>query len=188
MKSYQDRKPGDEGDGGETGRLGGSRVRKCHPTVIANGEVDELNAHLGLCLVAAGASYVPPCLGDVLRTIQPDLMALGSMLAAEPGADPPAALDEGSVARIEAEIAATAQAMPNLTHFLLPGGCELAARLHVARAVCRRAERAVVRAVDEGISAPPVAVRYLNRLSDLLFELARAANCVAGVEDRPWRK
>jgi len=190
MKSYGNRKPGDEGDGGETARYGGSRVRKGHPTVVANGEVDELNAHVGLCVVAAESAggQAPPGLANALGRIQADLMAVGAMLAVAPGQAPPAAVDPSDVARLESEIAAAAETLTPLESFLLSGGCELASRLHVARCVCRRAERAVVAAIDAGHALPPVALRYLNRLSDLLFELARSANRAAGVEDRPWQR
>ena len=187
MKSYH-RKPNDEGDGGDTSRFGGSRVRKTHPAVIANGEIDELAAHVGLCLAAVDA-HAPAGLADALGRVQADLFALGAMLAVgSDGTAPAAVIDQARVARLEREIAATAETLPPLTQFILSGGCELACRLHVARCVCRRAERSFVAAIDAGEPCPPEALRYLNRLSDLLFELARAANGAAGVEDRPWKK
>ena len=172
------------GDDGTTGLLGGGRVRKSDPRIDCYGTVDELNAAVGLAAVAAGAG-----LAAQLRAVQNDLFVLGSHLASPPeGAQRPAPLpplDESIAARLESEIDAAEAALPPLRQFILPGGSELSARLHLARTVCRRAERLVV-ALAHQAPVPPAAVRYLNRLSDWLFVMARRANRAAGVEDIPW--
>jgi cob(I)alamin adenosyltransferase len=197
MKSYNrgsDGSGGDGGDGGDTCRYGGQRVRKCHPLVVANGEIDELSAHLGLCRASAvgaasqaGAQCWFATIEAILECVQADLVALGAMLAVDAGQAPPAAIDDADVARLETAIAKAGKGLPTLKRFLVPSGCELACRLHVARCVCRRAERSLVLAMDAHLAVPPPALRYLNRLGDLLFTLARRANRTAGAKERPWR-
>jgi len=164
-------RPGDEGF---TRRPEG-RLRKTDPRVEAGGALDELNAQLGCCAAAAGGA---PQIASVLSVVQRDLFALGALLG---GTEP--ALDEQAVARLEREVAAAQGQLPALTHFIVPGGCELACRLHVARTVCRRAERALVAVADAGHPVPPAALRYANRLGGLLFTLARLANRLAGVQE-----
>ncbi len=186
------------GDGGDTCRYGGQRVRKCHPLVVANGEIDELIAHLGLCLAATGMVKLGEAsaaldqsnraIADILDRLQADLIAVGAMMAVDAGQAPPAAVDGDDVARLEIAIAKANKVLAPLTRFIVPGGCELACRLHVARCVCRRAERSLVQALDAGQAVPPAALRYLNRLGDLLFVLARLANCAADVEELPWNQ
>ena len=191
MKSYN--RAGGGGDGGDTCRYGVQRVRKCHPLVVANGEIDELSAHLGLCRVsAATASQADDScpfssIEAVLECIQLDLVVLGAMLAVDAGQAPPEAIVDADVARLEAAIAQAGKGLPTLKRFLVPSGCELACWLHVARCVCRRAERSLVLAMDAHLAVPPPALRYLNRLGDLLFTLARRANRTAGAKERPWR-
>ena len=153
------------GDTGETSLGDGSRVSKLDPRIAALGDVDELNSVLGWC--AAG-----------LDRIQNELFDLGADLSV-PGGDR-LRIEQPSVDRLEAEIDAANSRLEPLKSFVLPGGTETAARLYVARAVCRRAERAVL-AVD---GANPLAAVYLNRLSDLLFVLARLAN---GGDEPLWR-
>ncbi len=174
------------GDAGDTIRLDGQRVRKCHPLVIAGGAVDELGAHVGLCLAAGRETG---SFADVLELVQRDLFAVGAALAAAGTAlTVPAAVDDATVERLEADIDAASAELPPLNAFILPGGSELAARLHVARCVCRRAEREVVAAVEAGCGIPEIVLQYLNRLGDLLFALARRANLAAGAEDRTWQR
>jgi len=192
MKSY-DRKPGQGGDGGDTCRFDGGAVRKSDPVVAAAGELDELCAHIGLCQAAETARLAGQPDGQAddisaaLGRVQVDLMAAGAMLSACGGKlASPASLGQAEIARMEAEIASVAAGLGRLKLLILPGGCELACRLHVARCVCRRAERAVVAAMDAGRACPAEVLGYLNRLGDLLFELARAANRDAGLEDRTW--
>jgi cob(I)alamin adenosyltransferase len=154
------------GDAGETSLGGGSRVPKTDPRIEAMGDVDELNSVIGWSRAIDGA---PP----VLARIQNELFDLGADLAT-PSSAPGERLrvSEESIARLEYDCDAVNAELEPLRSFVLPGGTELAARLFLARAVCRRAERSVLR-VD---GASPLVAVYLNRLSDLLFILARAAN------------
>ncbi len=189
MKLYTKR-----GDAGMTDLFRGGRVRKDDPRVAAYGDVDELNAHLGLARAGARGE-AEAAVAAPLAAVQSRLFDLGADLATplpEDGqADPVHRIGAAEVAEVEDWIdAATAAATP-LRGFILPGGTELAARLHVARTVCRRAERSCVRlaasAPAERPTGPSVAI-YLNRLSDLLFALARQANAAAGVDDVEWVK
>jgi cob(I)alamin adenosyltransferase len=169
------------GDDGETARLDGQTVRKSDARVEAVGTLDELNAHLGWCIAAGGNEAI----SEMLRPVQEELMCVSSMLSG--GADSDASLTPDAAPRLEEQIDAAWAKLPPLEHFVMPGGTELAARLHVARTVCRRAERRAVAAMDDGLSGCGEALRYLNRLSDLLFSLARQANVDAGAEERLWR-
>jgi cob(I)alamin adenosyltransferase len=158
------------GDKGETSLGDGSRVSKLDPRVAAMGDVDELNSVIGW----AGR----------LDRVQNELFDLGADLSVPwRGGDDRLRITEEAVGRLEQEIDEANATLPELTSFILPGGSERAARLFLARAVCRRAERSVLTVPD----ANPVAAVYLNRLSDLLFVLARAANADAGVEEPLWR-
>jgi cob(I)alamin adenosyltransferase len=173
------------GDAGETTLVDGSRVKKDHARVEAYGDVDELNAALGAVLAAEGAEGLGPLLGPVQR----DLFAVGAQLA-DPKAQvatkkAKAALAADRIADLERAIDAREATLPPLTAFVIPGGTPLAAALHVARTVCRRAERAVV-ALGAAFPVDPLIVVYLNRLSDLLFVLARDANRRAGREEARW--
>lgn len=173
------------GDDGTTGLLGGQRVRKNDLRIDCCGTVDELNAALGLASVRAEATLVA-----FLREIQNDLFTLGSHLG-HPSNTPPTGqippLDTPVVARLEQQIDAAQKELPELHGFILPGGSETAARLHVARAICRRAERLVVElALQQPVE--PLVVPYLNRLSDWLFVMARLANHRAGLGDAHWQK
>lgn len=174
------------GDAGETGLFAGGRVPKDHPRVTACGDVDELNAALGVAMTLdpTGAD------GDLLAAIQRDLFAIGSQLATpDPTKVPPGAsrpfVDDARIVALERAIDAREEGLAPLREFILPGGTPGAAAFHLARTVCRRAERAVVRLSRESPVSPDV-LRYLNRLSDLLFVLARAANARAGVRDVTW--
>ncbi len=172
------------GDGGESTRPGDGRVRKTDVLIEAEGALDELNSWLGWCIAAAeegGADEV----ADALKPLQREIMSI-SALAAGRGGQGPAAIEE-AVRRMEGQIDAAWERAGELRGFIVPGGCDLACRLHVARTVCRRAERRVVAAFDDGNAMPPAALKYVNRLSDLLFALARLANHFAGVVDVPVR-
>lgn len=168
------------GDGGETGLLGGGRVPKDHARVEAYGTVDELNAVLGL----ARAACRHPELDARLARIQGELFALGADLA-DARSEVPARLGASAVERLEREIDAMDAELPPLHRFVLPGGGELGARLHLARTVCRRAERRVVRLAAVA-PVPRDALRYLNRLSDWLFVAARWANARDGAAEVTW--
>ncbi|HET6228643.1 MAG TPA: cob(I)yrinic acid a,c-diamide adenosyltransferase [Longimicrobiaceae bacterium] len=178
------------GDRGETGLFGGQRVPKDHARVEAYGDVDELNSLLGVTcaqLEAEGAGEIVAG----LRGIQAELFTVGANLATprpEDGGRENAhipALREGGIEAMERWIDAAETEMEPLKSFILPGGTAAAASLHLARTVCRRAERRVVHLSHEA-AVPGEMVRYLNRLSDLLFTLARLANRRAGVGDVPW--
>ncbi|HKK26474.1 MAG TPA: cob(I)yrinic acid a,c-diamide adenosyltransferase [Gemmatimonadota bacterium] len=215
MKIYTRR-----GDEGETGLLGGSRVSKADPRVEAYGTIDELNAAIGLALAldreghlgpesgeggAAGggepaggegaAGTGEPSDADRLRRVQSDLFTIGAGLAAarpereeERGTVP--RLPEGRVGDLETWIDRLDGELPGLDAFILPGGCPAGAQLHVARTVCRRAERTAVLLARErpeiGGRVVERVIPYVNRLSDLLFTLARAVNARAGTPEAEW--
>jgi cob(I)alamin adenosyltransferase len=172
------------GDAGETSLFDGTRVSKADPRVAAYGEVDELHAAIGVS-AAAGLDRE---IGDMLVAIQRDLFALGARLADPAHRIAPrvskVVIDERSVERLESWIDRLDTELPALRHFILAGGSAGGASLHLSRTICRRAERAVI-AVGEG-AVEPVVLVYLNRLSDLLFVLARAANHRAGVPETEW--
>ncbi|HVX60510.1 MAG TPA: cob(I)yrinic acid a,c-diamide adenosyltransferase [Pirellulales bacterium] len=172
------------GDQGETGLFGGPRVRKDHPRIEAYGEIDELNAVLGL----VRAEAPPPDVDGLLAEIQNLLFDVGAELATpEPERMGTAGISAAHVGRIEAAIDQYEARLPPLKAFILPGGTRVAAGLHLARTVCRRAERRLVLlAALEPISQPLMI--YVNRLSDLLFVLAREANRAAGRPDVCWEK
>jgi cob(I)alamin adenosyltransferase len=171
------------GDHGQTGLGDGSRVDKDHPRVIAYGEVDELNAVLGL---AAAEPGLPEA--ELLRSIQNDLFDVGADLCVPQQTDEPAGqklrVQPEQVARLEQTIDRLNEPLQPLTSFVLPGGTPAAAWLHLARTVCRRAERAVVTLMKTEIVNPQVLV-YLNRLSDLFFVWARVTND-QGKQDVLW--
>ena len=167
------------GDAGETGLGDGSRVAKDAPRIAAIGAVDELNSTLGVLLAEALPDAIRACLTDV----QHDLFDLGGELSI-PGH---AAVTDAHVVRLEDAVERFNADLPPLKEFVLPGGTRAAALAHVARTVCRRAERSVVAlARAEGVGTP--ARKYLNRLSDLLFVLARALNRAGGQPDVLWRR
>lgn len=178
------------GDTGETALFGGRRVAKDTPRVEAYGTLDELNACLGTAVVALGADGGE--IGALLARLQSELFDLGAELSTPPerAEDRLAArvprMTEPRVEALEGEIDRFEEGLAPLKTFILPGGTVAAASLHLARTVCRRAERRVVSlAALEPVN--PEVIRYLNRLSDLLFVLARAANQRAGMEDVPWQ-
>lgn len=171
------------GDRGETALLDGSRVLKSDSRVAAYGDVDELNAALGL----ARAQRIDPDLDEIVVHLQRDLFAIGSRLA-----DPSdrlaervtkVAVGQSDVERLEAWIDRLDAELPPLRRFILPGGAPAGALLHLARTICRRAER---RIVALGSAGQPEVLAYINRLSDLLFVLARVANTRAGVAELEW--
>lgn len=174
------------GDRGETALFGGERVPKNNSRVTAYGEVDELNSVIGVAAATSPVDFESPLLNDIQR----DLFAVGARLASP---DPDkvakalakAVVTDDRVRALEAAIDRADGELDQLKAFVLPAGTPKAAAFHVARTVCRRAERAVVELHNQ-LSVPPVILTYLNRLSDLLFTLARLANKRAGVADRTW--
>jgi len=172
------------GDDGTTGLIGGARVSKSDARIDCTGSIDELNAAIGWAAIGA-----PVELAARLRAVQNELFVIGSHLGAA-DAKPPAflpAFDESSIGRLEMEIDAAETQLPALRNFILPGGSETSGRLHLARTICRRAERVLVAfAHDRPVSSGKLT--YLNRLSDWLFVQARWANHHAGVEDVIWAR
>lgn len=174
------------GDGGETRLASGEPVSKSDPRVEAYGTVDELNAVVGLARLHSGQH---DRIDAMLARIQNELFDLGADLATPH--DPPPKWEalrivDGQVERLEAEIDWMNESLKALDSFILPGGSALSAHLHLARTVCRRAEREAVRLMEAGEAVNPEAVRYLNRLSDHLFVAARRANA-NGAADVLWK-
>ena len=170
------------GDRGETSLGDGSRVSKLDCRIGAFGTVDELNAQLGIAL----AGDVPDVIRAVLERVQNELFDVGADLSVPWGVTDRLRVDDPSIARLEADCDRFNADLSELRSFVLPGGTEAAARLHVARTVCRRAEREVLEASEE-VELNPLVLVYLNRLSDLLFILARAANADAGRDEPLWK-
>jgi cob(I)alamin adenosyltransferase len=174
------------GDDGDTGLFGGGRVQKDDPRVEAYGDVDELNAALGV----ARAADPMPRIDEVLVPLQRDLFSIGALLAT-PDREKmqqhltKANIDEGRISELERAIDECERELQPLRAFIIPGGTHKAAALHLARTVCRRAERRVVR-LQRDVEIPQLVVIYLNRLSDLLFMLALVANVRAGNGEVTW--
>jgi cob(I)alamin adenosyltransferase len=174
------------GDAGQTALFGGGRVSKADPRVAAYGDVDELNAALGAVVACEPVELER----DLLLGVQRDLFAIGGRLASPHPAKVAKALDKARlpserVAALEAAIDRAEADLPPLSAFVLPGGTMKGALFHVARTVCRRAERAVVALARDQAVAPEM-LAYLNRLSDLLFTLGRLANAKGGANEATW--
>jgi cob(I)alamin adenosyltransferase len=169
------------GDTGETGLWGGERVTKDNPRVHAYGTVDECNAAIGV----ARSSLLEPSLDSMLAEVQNQLFVVGSDLAsADPAANVPR-INAAHTEFLEQSIDALEAGLVPLRQFILPGGTPAAAHLHLARTICRRAEREAVRLAQSEDIGNHIAI-YLNRLSDFLFVAARSANARSGVPDVPW--
>ena len=174
------------GDSGDTGLFGGGRVRKDDPRVEAYGDVDEINA----CLGFVRAVEIVPRIDEVIVAVQRDLFSIGALLAT-PDLEKmhdhlaKAQIDEKRIADLEHAIDDCDRELEPLRAFIVPGGTPKAAALHVARTVCRRAERRVV-TLQRDVEIPGIVVIYLNRLSDLLFSLARVANARSGSGEVTW--
>ena len=170
------------GDQGETSLGDGSRVSKLDCRIGAFGTVDELNSAVGVVL----AGDVPDGLRTPLERVQNELFDVGADLSVPWGVTDRLRVDDAMIERLEADCDAFNADLSELRSFVLPGGTEAAARLHVARTICRRAEREVLLGAQE-VELNPLVLRYLNRLSDLFFILARAANAAAGRDEPLWR-
>jgi cob(I)alamin adenosyltransferase len=172
------------GDSGETSLFDNTRVSKADTRVDAYGEVDEVNA----CLGAARAAGMDDDLAALVESLQKDLFALGARLADPSARIAPrvekASIGDAAVERLEHAIDRLEETLPPLRRFILPGGSAAGAMLHLARTVCRRAERRVVALGPDAVE--PVLVVYLNRLSDLLFVMARAVNHRSGIPETEW--
>jgi cob(I)alamin adenosyltransferase len=176
------------GDAGETSLIGGDRVAKSHPRIGAYGALDELNACLGLVRTALGPSKAGPHLGPIVARVQQELFNLGAELAA---GDPAwraklPRCEERHVEGLERDIDAINDDLPKLKSFVLPGGGWPSSYFHLARTVCRRAERLIVALAASGEDVGPIAVRYLNRLSDALFVFGRWAALQDGEAEPLW--
>lgn len=170
------------GDHGQTSLFGGARVPKHDPRIESYGTVDELSSHLGV----ARTTWPSSPLDGELHDVQLDLFEIGAHLAS-PGTSRFPGVEEARIEALERSIDAMESRLTPLKTFILPGGTLAAAQLHVARTVCRRAERLVV-ALNDDSPATVSTIAYLNRLSDYLFVAARLANLEAGVEDVPWER
>lgn len=173
------------GDKGNTALIGGTKVPKSHLRIEAYGTIDELNAYIGLC-----KDVITDISGrNDLQKIQHDLFVIGSLLASDPHKDIKMVLpelSENDVFILEREIDRMDAILPAMKYFILPGGHPIISHLHIARCICRRAERCCVR-LNEESSVRPLILEYLNRLSDYLFVLARYTGHLQHIEDIPWK-
>ena len=174
------------GDKGTTSLIGGTKVPKSHRRIEAYGTVDELNSFTGLCLDHLKANNIH----NMLREVQDRLFTIGSALACDPDKEPKLKipdLKEEDVTLLETEMDKMNEILPPMKSFILPGGHIAASALHVARCVCRRAERCCVRLQKKKDEIDPLIIQYLNRLSDYLFVLSRYAAHQLHVEEIPWK-
>ena len=174
------------GDKGTTSLIGGTKVPKSHQRIEAYGTIDELNSYIGLCrdLLSDDTNRA------TLLNIQEMLFTIGSSLACDPVREPKMRLPDlkaSDVQFLEKEIDRMSEEIPPLTSFILPGGHSTVSHLHIARCVCRRAERSCVRLELESLEVEPVIIQYLNRLSDYLFILCRYTSQQLKAEEIPWK-
>lgn len=173
------------GDKGKTALIGGTKVSKADLRIESYGNVDELNSYIGLCKDLLADEHT----GKILQEIQDRLFTVGSVLAQDPDKQTKMALPdlhEEDIVLLEKEIDAMTEKLPEMKSFILPGGTVATSHLHIARCVCRRAERSVIRLM-EASPVEDIVPKYLNRLSDYLFVLARFTNQLSNVEDIPWK-
>jgi cob(I)alamin adenosyltransferase len=174
------------GDGGKTSLIGGTKVPKSHIRIQAYGTVDELNAHIGLL----GDQLADMHSREMLREIQDRLFTIGSSLACDPHKEIAMKipdLGESDIILLENEIDMMNGRLPEMKSFILPGGHVAVSTAHVCRTVCRRAERLAVELDEQEPLAQPLVIKYLNRLSDYLFVLARYIGMLVGAEEIPWK-
>jgi len=174
------------GDKGTTSLIGGTKVSKAHLRIEAYGTVDELNSYAGLCkdLLTDKNSSV------VLQEIQDRLFTIGSALACDPDKETKMKipdLKEEDISLLEKEIDKMSETLPPVKFFILPGGHPTISHLHITRCICRRAERCCVRLESEQNEVEPIIIKYLNRLSDYLFVLARYTGHLLNVAELPWK-
>ena len=190
------------GDKGQTSLFGGERVSKTHARVMAYGSLDELNSYLGLCVATCRQPGAGARAEEIewLLSAQRDLFALGSWLASKEASERAARgeeafvgarqnrthVDESRITELEAQIDAWEAKLEPMKSFILPGGSPAAAQAHVARTLCRRAERETISLRDAGETVPELVLQYLNRFADALFVFARHLNRLAGVKEDPW--
>ncbi|MCG2614360.1 cob(I)yrinic acid a,c-diamide adenosyltransferase [Terrimonas sp. NA20] len=174
------------GDKGTTSLIGGTKVSKAHFRIEAYGTVDELNSYIGLCKDLLDGITAT----DVLQEIQDRLFTVGSSLACDPEKETKMKipdLKEEDITLLEKEMDKMDETLPVMKSFILPGGHPTVSQLHVARCICRRAERACVRLQAAGEEVDQIVIKYINRLSDYLFTLARFAAHLLQVPETPWR-
>ena len=174
------------GDKGKTSLIGGTKVFKSDLRIEAYGTVDELNSFVGLCLDHLRSNNI----NNVLAEIQDRLFTIGSALACDPEKETKLKipdLHEADVELLEKEIDEMNEVLPAMKSFILPGGHVAVSSLHIARTICRRAERCCVRMQKKEIEVEPLIIKYLNRLSDYLFVLARFGSLKFGAEETPWK-
>ena len=174
------------GDFGKTSLIGGTKVFKSHIRIETYGTVDELNSYIGL----SSDHLTHTASKEILKEIQDRLFTIGSSLACDPEKEPKMKipdLKESDIVLLEKEIDSMTAAIPAMKHFILPGGHVAVSTLHVARCVCRRCERLCVHMQQEDLFVDPLVIKYLNRLSDYLFVLARFTSHQLGVEEIPWK-
>ena len=174
------------GDKGNTSLIGGTKVPKSHLRIEAYGTVDELNSYIGLCrdLLEEQQSRL------LLQEVQDRLFTIGSSLACDPVKEPKMRipdLKESDVTLLENEMDRMDGFLPAMKYFILPGGHATLSQLHIARCVCRRAERCCVRLELDSLEVDPIVLKYLNRLSDYLFVLSRYTGHLLKAEEIPWR-
>ncbi len=174
------------GDKGTTSLIGGTKVPKSHLRIEAYGTIDELNSYIGLCrdLLTDDTGR------STLLEVQDRLFTIGSSLACDPVKEPKLRipdLKETDITFLENEIDRMNASMPDMKHFILPGGHVAISQLHIARCVCRRAERCCVRLEQEGEETAPIVLKYINRLSDYLFVLARYTGHQFNVAEIIWK-
>lgn len=174
------------GDKGDTSLIGGTKVAKSHRRIEAYGTVDELNSMIGLCLDHLKNHQVP----SVLQEIQDRLFTIGSALACDPEKETRIKIPDlkaEDIVLLENEMDRMNETLPEMKSFILPGGHIAASTLHVARCVCRRAERCIVRLQRKKEEVDPLIIQYLNRLSDYLFVLSRFTSQQLGAPEIPWK-
>ncbi len=174
------------GDKGQTSLIGGTKVPKSHLRIESYGTVDELNSYVGLC--SDLLTDVPS--KTILKEIQDRLFTIGSSLACDPDKEPLMKIPDlksGDITLLEKEIDRMNEVLPVMKSFILPGGHVAVSQLHIARCVCRRAERICVHMQEEKLFVDHLVIQYLNRLSDFLFVLARYASHLLGAEEIPWK-
>ncbi|MBN9299560.1 MAG: cob(I)yrinic acid a,c-diamide adenosyltransferase [Filimonas sp.] len=174
------------GDKGKTSLIGGTKVPKSDIRIDSYGTVDELNSYIGL----VSDQVVDAHSITILREIQDRLFTIGSSLACDPDKEPLMKipdLKEEDIALLESEIDKMNEVLPPMKSFLLPGGHVAVSTAHVARCVCRRAERICVTMQEQGQFIEPIVIKYINRLSDYLFVLSRYVGHLLGVEEIPWK-
>ncbi|MEX6687489.1 cob(I)yrinic acid a,c-diamide adenosyltransferase [Danxiaibacter flavus] len=174
------------GDKGKTSLIGGTKVPKSHIRIESYGTVDELNSYIGLLNDHLNDSHTK----DVLKEVQDRLFTIGSSLACDPEKEPLMKipdLKEEDITFLEKEIDKMNEVLPAMKYFILPGGHVAVSTAHVTRCVCRRAERICVQMQEEGMFVEPIVIKYINRLSDYLFVVARYAAHLFKVEEVAWK-